>query len=167
MAAMLHDVGKVAISDMILKKPARFTEEEYNIMKGHTYLGAKLFKDKQSEFDEVALDIALTHHDRWDGRGYPGYIDIETGEALKKNKEGKAISRKGTDIPIWGRIVAIADVYDALSSKRAYKEAWDEDAVLNEMKKLSGLNFDPELVDIFFDVLPNIKHISERYTENS
>jgi response regulator RpfG family c-di-GMP phosphodiesterase len=79
MAAMLHDTGKVAISDLILKKPARFTNEEYEIMKTHTYLGAKLFQDRQSEFDEVAAEVALTHHENWDGTGYPGHVDVETG----------------------------------------------------------------------------------------
>ncbi len=94
MAAMLHDVGKVAISDLILKKTECFTCEEYEIMKAHTYLGARLFKDKQSEFDEVAAIVALNHHENWDGTGYPGYIDIDTGKPTKKIRLEKQSQKK-------------------------------------------------------------------------
>jgi len=165
MAAMLHDVGKVAISDLILKKPAKFTDEEYEIMKTHTFQGARLFKFKQSEFDEISAIVALTHHENWDGTGYPGNIDVETGKAVKNNPHGKAKPLKGKKIPIFGRIVAIADVYDALSSKRVYKKAWDENSVLDEMKKMSGIKFDPELIDIFFDCIDFIRAISKRYPD--
>jgi HD-GYP domain-containing protein (c-di-GMP phosphodiesterase class II) len=167
MAAMLHDVGKVAISDVILKKPGRFTPEEYAIMQEHSLLGAKLFANIQSELDEVASFVALTHHENWDGTGYPGYVDAATGEPLKVDSEGKVQGKRGEEIPILGRIVALADVYDALSCKRVYKEAWEEDKVLAEMRKLSGCKFDPELVDIFFDVLPNIKQITEMYPDKN
>ena len=165
MAAMLHDVGKIAISDVILKKPGRFTEEEREIMKAHTYLGARLFIDRQSEFDEVAMIVALTHHENWDGTGYPGHIDIETGRPIKTDENGNAIPLKGEEIPIYGRIVAVADVYDALSSKRVYKDAWDEKQVLDELKKLSGKKFDPEIVEIFFEALDVIRSISRRYPD--
>jgi HD-GYP domain-containing protein (c-di-GMP phosphodiesterase class II) len=165
MAAMLHDVGKIAISDTILKKPGKLDPIEFDIMKGHTYLGARLFMDKQSEFDEFAAQIALTHHEKWNGQGYPGQINITTGKPKKKDKQGKPKGLKKQEIPLWGRIVAIADVYDALSSKRVYKEKWEQDRVLEEIKALSGSSFDPELVAIFFDVLPHIKQISERYVE--
>jgi HD-GYP domain-containing protein (c-di-GMP phosphodiesterase class II) len=163
MAAMLHDVGKVAISDVILKKPARFTEEEYEIMKSHTLHGARLFNDKQSIFDELAMEVALSHHENWDGTGYPGKVDINTEEPLETGKKENPEGKKGEEIPFFGRIVALADVYDALSSKRVYKEAWKEEDVLEEMRKLSGTKFDPELVDIFFKVLPNIKAITQKY----
>jgi response regulator RpfG family c-di-GMP phosphodiesterase len=146
MTAMLHDVGKVGISDTILKKPARFTPEEFDIMKTHTTLGANLFSNVESEFDTVASDIALSHHENWDGSGYPD-------------------RPKGGDISIFGRIVAIADVYDALSCKRVYKEAWEEDEVLNEIKKLSGTKFDPEVADAFFKSLPVLKAIAEKYKD--
>lgn len=166
MSAMLHDVGKVAISDTILKKPARFTDDEYEIMKSHTWKGGKLFLDVQSEFDEMAGVVALNHHERWDGNGYPGHIDVETGEPLQTDENGKAVGKQGTEIPLFGRIVALADVYDALSSKRVYKEAWTEEEVLEEMRRASGTQFDPELLEVFFEVLPNIKTISNRYRDN-
>jgi response regulator RpfG family c-di-GMP phosphodiesterase len=165
MAAMLHDVGKVAISDLILKKPSQFNAQEYEIMKSHTYLGARLFHDKQSLFDEIASIVALTHHENWDGTGYPGYIDIDSGQPLEKDKYGKAKPRKGEEIPIYGRIVALADVYDALSSKRVYKDAWDEDSVISEIKALSGKKFDPELVDIFLESHDFLKSIKQRYPD--
>ncbi len=165
MAAMLHDVGKVAISDLILKKPGRFTEDEYEIIKSHTYLGAQLFREKQSDFDEIAALVALTHHENYDGTGYPGYVDVESGAPLQKGPDGKALGRKGGDIPIFGRVVALADVYDALSSRRVYKEAWDEEAVLKETKSLSGTKFDPELVEVFFESLDFIRSIRKRYPD--
>ncbi len=165
MAAMLHDVGKVAISDVILKKPARFTDDEYEIMKSHTYMGARLFIDKQSEFDELAQLVALTHHENWDGSGYPGKIDIDTADPDQLRK-AKPRGLKGEEIPLFGRIVSIADVYDALVSHRIYKEAWTEEQVLAEMRKLAGTKFDPELVEIFFEVLPNIKAIASKYPDS-
>ncbi len=166
MAAMLHDVGKVAISDLILKKPSKFTNEEFEIMKSHTYLGTRLFNEKHSEFDEVAALVALTHHENWDGTGYPGHIDINTGDPLKPASDGKPLPLKGEEIPIFGRIVAIADVFDALSSKRVYKEAWDETSVLHEIKKLSGTKFDPELVEVFIECIDVIKSIQQRYPDH-
>ncbi len=166
MAAMLHDVGKVAISDLILKKPARFTPDEYEIMKSHTIMGARLFIDKQSDFDEIAQLVALSHHENWDGTGYPGMVDIETGTPLETNPDGAARGRRGEEIPLFGRIVAIADVFDALCSARAYKEAWSEKDVLAEIRGLVGTKFDPELVDVFFEVLPNIQVIAGKYPDN-
>jgi len=165
-ASMLHDVGKVAISDSILKKPARFTPEEYQIMQNHTIYGASLFFNANSPVDYLAKDIALTHHENWDGTGYPGWIDPQTGEIEKADEHGKAIGKKGEEIPLGGRIVAIADVYDALCSKRVYKEPWSEEDVLNEIKKLSGSKFDPDLIEAFFEILPNIKHTREQYPED-
>ena len=164
-SSMLHDVGKVAISDMILKKPARFTPEEFVIMQLHTLYGASLFDDPQSPVDNIALDIALNHHENWDGTGYPGWIDPLTGKPIKTDENGKTLGKKAEEIPLAGRIVAIADVYDALCSKRVYKEPWTEEQVLDEMRKLSGTKFDPELIDIFFEVLPNIKQTESLYPE--
>jgi HD-GYP domain-containing protein (c-di-GMP phosphodiesterase class II) len=167
MAAMLHDVGKIAISDMILKKPGRFSEGEYEIMKQHTFLGARLFLDTQSDFDEAAQEVALNHHERWDGNGYPGYIDVATGNPIKgfTLPDGKARGKKGEEIPVFGRIVALADVYDALSSARVYKEAWSESDVLSTIEKEAGAQFDPELVEIFFSRLKVFRSIQERYQD--
>ncbi len=165
MAAMLHDVGKVAISDTILKKPGRFTDEEFSVMKTHTWVGARLFADRQSEFDAIAAEIAVSHHESWDGTGYPGKVDIDTGEPVETDDAGKAVGYAGEEIPIYGRIVSIADVYDALCSSRVYKEAWSEDDVVEEIRKLSGVKFDPEVVECFLEVLPNIRQITKRYKD--
>ena len=164
-ASMLHDVGKVAISDVILKKPARFTPEEYKIMQNHTLYGAQLFVDPQSPMDRISKDIALTHHENWDGTGYPGWVDPSTGQPVKTDASGRVLGRKGDEIPLTGRIVALADVYDALCSKRVYKEPWTEDKVLDEIISLRGTKFDPEIVDIFFEIFPNIKQVQSLYPE--
>ncbi|GHV80730.1 phosphohydrolase [Spirochaetia bacterium] len=164
-AAMLHDAGKVAIPDAILKKPNRFTAEERLIMQRHTVSGAGLFDDLQSPLDTISRDIALTHHENWDGTGYPGWIDPVTRQVLKADSQGNPLGKKGEEIPFPGRIVAIADVYDALSSHRVYKEPWTVDQVLSEIRSMRGVKFDPELTDIFFEVLPNIKQIQNLYPE--
>ena len=145
-AAMLHDVGKIGIPDVILKKPARLDEEEYEIMKTHTNLGGDLFINLFNEVDEMSRDVAVCHHERWDGKGYP---------------KGLA----GEDIPLAGRIVAIADVYDALMSKRVYKSAWSEDDVLKYLREQAGTQFDPELIEVFISVYDIIKAIRNRYSE--
>jgi HD-GYP domain-containing protein (c-di-GMP phosphodiesterase class II) len=160
MAAMLHDVGKVAISDLILKKPAKFTEEEYGIMKSHTWLGSDLFSPINSELDSMARDVAASHHENWDGTGYPGALIPEAG-----CDSSSCLPLSGEKIPIWGRIVALADVYDALSSRRVYKEAWSEKDVLEEIRKESGKKFDPELIEIFFDNIDNIRALREKYPD--
>ena len=170
MAAMLHDVGKIATSDVILKKPGRLTEKEFDIMKLHTIHGARLFVDRQSEIDEAAGIVALNHHERWDGseRGYPGHVEMATGKPLaeKTLTNGIAEPKKGEEIPIFGRIVALADVYDALSSARCYKEPWDEARVLKIIREEKGKQFDPELVEIFFEILDTMRSIRERYPSN-
>ncbi|MCG8339146.1 MAG: HD domain-containing protein [Proteobacteria bacterium] len=166
MAAMLHDVGKVAISDTILKKPGRFTEDEYEIMKTHAWTGAQLFLDKQSKFDEMAAQVAVDHHENWDGTGYPGHIDLRTGKALKTDANGNPLPKKGEEISIYGRVVSLADVYDALSCRRVYKKAWSEEDVLNEIKKEKGKKFDPEVVDAFFKSLDLLKSIYTKYPDN-
>ena len=165
MVAMLHDVGKVAISDMILKKPGRLTDEEFEIMKTHTYCGARLFRSLQSEYDAIASEVVLTHHENWDGSGYPGDVDLETGKPKEKTLNGRARPKRGEEIPIYGRVVALADVYDALTHKRVYKEAWKEKDVLAQIRKDSGKKFDPELVDIFFEALPHLKNITAKYPD--
>ena len=146
MAAMLHDVGKVGIDDAILKKPGPLTADEYRIMKTHTMIGSGLFQSSHSEFDQMAKTVALTHHERWDGTGYPSGIS-------------------GLKIPIWGRITAVADVYDALSCHRVYKAAWPQERVLTELNAQKGYHFDPEVVEILFEVLPALGRIFARYPE--
>jgi len=167
-AAMLHDVGKIAISDLILKKPGRFNCDEYEIMKQHTVLGAQIFIGSHSEFDDIALQVALNHHERWDGTGYPGHVDIFTGDPLPEYRlpNGSAKGKKMEEIPLYGRIVAIADVYDALSSDRIYKKAWDDSKTLDTIHKGAGSQFDPELVQIFLSHIKMIKSIQDRYNEN-
>jgi HD-GYP domain-containing protein (c-di-GMP phosphodiesterase class II) len=164
-SAMLHDVGKVAISDVILKKPGRFTPEEYLVMQHHTVYGAGLFDDLYSELDTFSRDVALTHHENWDGSGYPGWVNPATKKPIKTDSEGKILGKKEEEIPFTGRIVALADVYDALCSRRVYKDPWTEDQVLSEMRSLRETKFDPELTDIFFEVFPNIRQIQSLYPE--
>ena len=167
MAAMLHDVGKVAISDVILKKPGRFNDDEFEIMKQHSLLGAQLFLDRQSDFDEAAAQVALNHHERWDGNGYPGHIDVLTAMPLAgfRRSDGSARGKEKHEIPLFGRIVALADVYDALSSQRVYKKAWAESDVLAKIEEGAGYHFDPELVAIFFSCLEIIRSIQKRYKD--
>ncbi|MDP2227441.1 MAG: HD domain-containing protein, partial [Moraxellaceae bacterium] len=168
MAAILHDVGKVAISDAILKKPGRLDDAEREAMKQHTIMGARLFSDKYSEFDEAAAVVALSHHEKWDGTGYPGNVNPADGKALPgyENSDGTPRPRKGEDIPVFGRLVALADVYDALGSRRVYKERWDEARVLEELKACSGTHFDPEMVETFFSCIETIRSINDRYPDH-
>ena len=168
MAAMLHDVGKVAIADAILKKPGRLDDAEREIMKQHTYMGARLFSEQYSEFDDASASVALNHHEKWDGTGYPGHINPFDAKVLPgyENSDGSPRPKKGEEIPVFGRLAALADVYDALSSKRAYKERWDEGHVLEELKVGSGTHFDPEMVETFFNCIDTIRNIAERYPDH-
>ena len=169
LAAMLHDVGKVGIPDAILKKPGGLTDDEFDVIKTHPVIGARLFVDPNSELDTISRDIALCHHERWDGseRGYPGYVDIDSGKPLPgyTQPNGKAQKRAAEAIPIWARIVSIADVYDALSCRRSYKEPWTQDQVFEELQKSSGSQFDPELVDIFVAMREEMQAIRARYPD--
>lgn len=147
-SAMLHDVGKIGIPDAILKKPGKLDPAEYAAMQMHTVIGARLFKGVHTDFDEVARMVALHHHERWDGEGYPGAIDpadLVNSPPTEPIRSGL----HGEEITIEARIVGLADVYDALSSKRSYKDAWPEEEVLAEIKAMAGKHFDPELVEIF------------------
>lgn len=159
LAAMLHDVGKVAVSDLILKKPGRLTPEEFEMMKQHVIVGAGLFADRKSEFDEAAAEVALNHHERWDGTGYPGPL----GAARPQDPGGAG--KRGEEIPLFGRIVAIADVFDALSSRRSYKAPFTEREVIETMKQGSGRQFDPELLDTFLACMDSIRSIRMRYPD--
>ncbi len=133
-AAMLHDVGKIGIPDAILLKPGKLTEEEYEIMKRHTTIGAEILSGSESVTMQLAEVIALTHHEKWDGSGYPNGI-------------------QGNLIPLPGRIVAVADVFDALTHTRPYKQAWTEGAAQKEIERLSGSHFDPGVVKALGTVL--------------
>jgi hypothetical protein len=165
MAAMLHDVGKVGISDIILKKPGKFDDDEYRIMQSHTWLGARQFLNK-SDLDSIAREVALSHHENWDGSGYPGRIgDLYDADKYIRDVEERPAGLKGEEIPLFARIVSVADVYDALCSKRVYKEAWDEKDVLKAIREDAGRKFDPELVDIFFSILPTLRNIREKYPD--
>lgn len=143
-AAMLHDIGKVAISDNILKKPAKLDKDEFAVMQTHTSIGADLFEGSTLTLDKMSQDIIQCHHERWDGGGYPNGL-------------------KGEAIPLVARIVALADVYDALCSKRVYKDAWAEEAVLDYFREQAGEQFDPELVELFLSIQEVIQKIRNRY----
>ncbi len=137
LSAMLHDVGKVAISDLILKKPAGLDTEEFTIMKFHTILGARLFLNPESDLDVMAGEIALNHHEKWDGGGYPGRIDDLASDQVRLGP-----GKRGEEIPLFARIVALADVYDALGSKRSYKDPFSEARTLELIETQSGKQFD-------------------------
>jgi putative two-component system response regulator len=145
-ASMMHDIGKIGISDEILLKPGKLDADEWVKMKTHTYKGAQILSGSSDEVLKLAEEIALTHHEKWDGSGYPEGI-------------------QGEKIPISGRITAICDVFDALVSKRPYKEAWDVEAAVAEIQKGKGFHFDPHLVDVFIQCFPRIMEIKERFEE--
>ncbi len=157
-AAMLHDVGKLAISDSILKKQMTLNEEEFDRMKWHTILGAQLFCKGNSDWDRMAAEIALNHHEHWDGSGYPGVIDDLNSNPIRFGK-----GKSGEMIPLPARIVALADVYDALTSARSYKRSWPEDEVVEHIVSQRGKHFDPELVDIFIEIHPVFLSIRQKY----
>ena len=143
-ASPLHDIGKLGIPDKILLKPGRFTEEEYLQMQNHTNIGFSMLKHSRRKVLKAAGIIALQHHEAWDGSGYPQGL-------------------KGEEIHIYSRIVALADVFDALHTKRVYKEAWELDKVVAWIKEQRGKRFDPDLVDILVDNLSAFAAISNRY----
>jgi len=159
-AAMLHDVGKVAISDAILKKPGRLTKDEFEIMKGHTVLGALLFRNPASEVDSWTRDAVLHHHQHYDGQGYPECLtDIDTGD------DSLALPLAGNNIPLPARVTAVADVYDALMSHRLYKPPIDEARVLDMLREQRGRQFDPAIIDAFFAIYDIIITIRQRYPD--
>ncbi len=148
LASMLHDVGKVGVPDAVLKKPGPLDPAERAVMERHTTIGAELFGDDR-EFDSVAKRIALNHHQRFDGHGYPPVA----------HDAGADRPLSGDAIPLEARIVAVADVYDALSARRCYKEAWPEERVLDLFAKERGKQFDPEIVDLFLEHLDICRQI--------
>jgi response regulator RpfG family c-di-GMP phosphodiesterase len=160
-AAMLHDVGKVAISDTLLKKRGPLDRDEFVQMQRHAIVGARLFKNSSSDWDDMAAEIALNHHERWDGSGYPGKVADISADNWQPGP-----GKKGEEIPLYARIVAIADVYDALTSQRAYKERWPEEKVRCYIRDQRGKQFDPDLVDVFFSIYDVIRAIKDKYGDN-
>jgi HD-GYP domain-containing protein (c-di-GMP phosphodiesterase class II) len=158
-AAMLHDVGKIAISDSILRKGSSLTEEEKKRMQLHTIYGARLFKRDDSPWDMMAREVALNHHERWDGTGYPGHTDDIFGRKVRVGRP-----KKGTEIPVMARIVQIADVWDALATKRAYKDPWPVEDCAKYLMANSGTRFDPELVEMFLGMKDVIASIARKYS---
>jgi CHASE2 domain-containing sensor protein len=136
-ASALHDVGKIGIPDAVLLKPGRLSAEEWDIMRRHPLIGARMLENSSSPLMQRAETIALTHHERWDGTGYPAGL-------------------AGADIPLEGRICAVCDVFDALLSPRVYKPAWPLEDVLAELARQRGTQFDPELVDVFLELVPQL-----------
>ncbi len=151
LASMLHDVGKVGISDQVLKKPGPFTFEEREIMQKHCAIGAAIFKDTSSTLDRLASSIALHHHQRWDGKGYCG----DPNQPILE----------GEDIPFEARITSIVDVFDALLAPRCYKDPMPLERALDIIKKDSGTAFDPYMVDDFLEILDTMLAIQEKYKD--
>ncbi len=145
-AAPMHDIGKIGIPDRILRKPGKLTEEEYEIMKRHPLIGSQILSDSHSPLVNMAEEICLGHHERWDGTGYP-------------------FGLSGEQIPISARIVALVDVFDALIHKRVYKDEIELSEAINIMQKGRGSHFDPELFDLFVTLKDQMKKISEDYQD--
>ena len=146
-AAPMHDIGKIAISDMILQKPGTLSPEEYKMMQRHTSEGGRLIRENMGrivnqEFVEVASDIATYHHEKWNGQGYPK-------------------QRKGKEIPLCARILAIADVFDALVSRRQYKEEMSLEEAFEIMEKERGISFEPELLDVFLESKDELRDLMQ------
>jgi putative two-component system response regulator len=142
-AAPMHDVGKIAIPDRILRKPGKLEPDEWEIMKSHAAVGAELLAGSRSPVVQLGESIALTHHERWDGSGYPRGL-------------------RGEEIPFPARVVAVCDVFDALISDRPYKEAWSVDRALDEIRAESGGHFEPRLVEAFEAVFADMVQIVEQ-----
>ena len=147
-AAPMHDVGKIGIPDAVLRKPGKLDEQEWAVMRQHVEIGAQIIGEHASGLLRTAQRIALSHHEKWDGSGYPNGLS-------------------GEDIPLEGRIVAIADVFDALTSVRPYKAAWSVEDAVRLLQEESGRHFDPQLVELFIQQLPTILQIKERWAEQA
>jgi HD-GYP domain-containing protein (c-di-GMP phosphodiesterase class II) len=168
-AAVLHDVGKVGIPDEVLHFPGRFEGESLwmrDVINTHTALGARLFYPPQDALDEMCLEVALHHQAKWDGSGYPGKIDMSKVDINDGTTMVGGEPLRGTDIPLSARIVCLCDVYDALSHKRSYKSAWNEEKVLSIIKAESGSHFDPELVGYFFKVIDRLRAINKVFADD-
>lgn len=142
MASPMHDIGKIAIPDHILNKPGKLTEDEYKFIQTHTNIGHQLLVASKRELLHTAAIIAQQHHEKWDGTGYPHGL-------------------RGEDIHIFGRITSVADVFDALSTERVYKQEWSMDRIQQFFLAEKGKHFDPAIVDVFFEVLPQLLQIRQ------
>ncbi|MFO7807892.1 HD domain-containing phosphohydrolase [Guyparkeria sp.] len=145
-ASPMHDIGKIGIPDAILRKPGRLTAEEWHTMKTHTTIGAELLAGDESDLMTLAREIALSHHEKWDGSGYPNRLGSE-------------------DIPLSGRICGLADVFDALTSERPYKKPWPVEKAIDLIREARGKHFDPLIVDAFLDVIDDIEQIRQDHQE--
>jgi len=145
-ASPMHDIGKVAIPDVILNKPARYTPDEFEKMKEHAKLGHEMLKYSERPLLKLASIVAYEHHEKWDGTGYP---------------QGTS----GEDINIYGRITALADVFDALGSARVYKPAWEDEKIFQLLKDERGKHFDPKLIDIFFDNINDFLEVRNTFSD--
>ena len=145
-AAPMHDIGKIGIPDSILLKPGKLDDQEWELMRKHPEFGAHIIGEHESELLTMAREIALAHHEKWNGSGYPYGL-------------------KGEDIPLSARVIAIADVFDALTTERPYKKAWSAKDAVALIDKESGQHFDPSLVSVFHEVMPEILDIKEQYAE--
>ena len=145
-ASPMHDIGKIGIPDAILNKPGKHTEEEFEIMKTHALLGYEILSSSPKGMLKAAATVAYEHHERWNGQGYP-------------------LGLKGEEIHIYGRITAVADVFDALGSDRCYKKAWPLDKILNLFQEERGEHFDPKLVDLLIENLNDILKIRDKYKD--
>jgi HD-GYP domain-containing protein (c-di-GMP phosphodiesterase class II) len=168
LAAMLHDVGKAWIPTHILNKPGRLSKEEREIMEDHVSLGAKLYAEAVTPMDSLVYDIICDHHERWDGLGYPGVKNLGDGGTERPETGGPNGRRgkKGEEISIYGRILAVADVFDALSSRKTYKEPFDESLAVQIMLQESGRHFDPSVIESFLAVRPVLAKIRKRFPED-
>ena len=142
----MHDIGKVATPDSILNKTSALTPEEREIMNNHAFLGYEMLKYSKRPLLNIAATVAYEHHERYDGSGYPRGL-------------------KGEEISIYGRITALADVFDALGSDRCYKKAWSDDEIFQYFQEEKGKHFDPELIELFFDNLEQFLEIREVYKD--
>lgn len=145
-AAQMHDVGKIGIPDGVLMKPGKLDPQEFNVMKSHTRIGYDILVDAKTPLMKIAAEIALSHHERWDGSGYPN-------------------GARGNEIPLESRIVALCDVFDALRSDRPYKVAWKLEDAVDYIRRESGKHFDPELAALFLTLIDKVEAVRQRYPD--
>lgn len=145
-ASPMHDIGKIGIPDNVLLKPGKLDADEWKIMQTHVNIGVEILSGSDSELMDMAAEVAQNHHEKWDGSGYPCAL-------------------AGEDIPLTGRVVAVADVFDALTTERPYKDAWPVEKAVEFLKDQRGKHFEPRLVELFVEILPDILAVREQYSE--